>query len=144
MRDETRRIVDQEDVIVVGADVTLGELLASKYIRTQAKAAADGIREDLRHGLAEENRPIRQIFFHDISCGCRNRGQAPCQKDGGRSCHGVTGENHNLSIMGSIKVGTPSCQQACPVDFDEISSNGPDSLPAVRALPFPLCPGRRE
>ena len=83
MRDEKRQIVDQEDVIVVGSDVTLGELLASEYIRTQAKALADGIREDLRHGLAEKNGPIRQIFFQDISCGCRNRGQAPCQKDGG-------------------------------------------------------------
>ncbi len=118
MRDEKRQIVDQEDVIVVGSDVTLGELLASESIRTQAKALADGIREDLRHGLAEKNGPIRQIFFQDISCGCRNRGQAPCQKDGGRGCHGVTGENHNLSIMGSIKVGTPSCQQACPVGVD--------------------------
>ena len=31
MRDEKRQIVDQEDVIVVGSDVTLGELLASEY-----------------------------------------------------------------------------------------------------------------
>lgn len=118
MKDARRRITEQEDVIVAGADVTLGQLLHSECIKREAEAATAGIRLDLERGIARESMPLKQILFQDIFCISRNTKEAPCLKDGGTACYAAAGENQMNSVMGNKKVRTPACSQACPVGVD--------------------------
>ena len=112
---EINKIVEREDVITVGGDVTLKELLASDCIHREAASAAEGIRLDLELGTGKEDMSVKQVLFQDISCNCRDQCKIPCLKDGGMRCYGVTGEDQILSVMGNKKVRTPACVQACPV-----------------------------
>lgn len=138
MADEKNKIVEQEDVITVGRDVTLKELLASDCIHREAVTVTEGICLDLGSGTVQEDMSVEQVLFQDISCNCRDRYEVPCLKDGGMSCHGVTGEEQSLSIMGNKKVQTPSCMRACPVGVEiprvlEYMRNG-EKLAAQRLL----------
>ena len=135
---DRRMLEEQEEVIAVGGDVTLKELLASACFCKEAAAAAEGIRLDLEAGSMKADMTVEQVLFQDISCSCRHQGEGPCLKDGGACCYGMTGDDQRLSVMGNKKVGTPACTRACPAGVDisgvlEHMMNG-EKLKAQRLL----------
>ena len=127
-------ISENEDIITVGAGVTLSVMAESELLKREAKPLFDAAvmltgrgkeaLEDTAVDTAMETSEDKDTgvkapticdeIFQNVNCGFTGSA-VPCIKEGGTECHALWEKGCAFSVMGGKAVGTTSCVSACPV-----------------------------
>ena len=130
-------ISENEDIITVGAGVTLSVMAESELLKREAKPLFDAAvmltgrgkeaLEDTAVDTAMETSEDKDTgvkapticdeIFQNVNCGFTGSA-VPCIKEGGTECHALWEKGCAFSVMGGKAVGTTSCVSACPVGME--------------------------